>query len=153
MYITWLSGDPNVYHMTPLQVSSLFADVHELGSYIFDVMKDHLLVFDLKTPQGVRRIESHLMWGSPDLMWPSHDCHVTIAGPWGRCSRSRPSQRSWTRNTRVWGRHWRHPSCPPWQRPSPSSMAKLSLSEMWAMYICMYCGVSLVIILRQLCAQ
>ena len=47
--------------MTPLQVSSLFADVHELGSYIFDVMKDHLLVFDLKTPQGVRRIESHLM--------------------------------------------------------------------------------------------
>jgi hypothetical protein len=45
----------------PLWVSSLFADVHELASYIFDVMKDHLLVFDLKTPQGVHRIESHLM--------------------------------------------------------------------------------------------
>ena len=43
------------------QVDSLFADVHELASYIFDVLKDHLLVFDLKTVQGVRRLESHLM--------------------------------------------------------------------------------------------
>lgn len=43
------------------QVSSLFADVHELASYIFDVMNDHLLVFDIKKMQGVRRIESHLM--------------------------------------------------------------------------------------------
>jgi BAI1-associated protein 3 len=45
----------------PLWVSALFADVHELASYIFDVMKDHLLVFDLKKVSGVRRMESHLM--------------------------------------------------------------------------------------------
>ena len=48
--------------MLPIsQVSSLFADVHELASYIFDVMKDHLLVFDLKKVQGVRRLESHVV--------------------------------------------------------------------------------------------
>ena len=44
-----------------IQVSALFADVHELASYIFDVMKDHLLVFDLKKVSGVHRMESHLM--------------------------------------------------------------------------------------------
>ena len=44
-----------------LQVDYLFADLHELASYIFDVMKNHLLVFNLKKSEGVKRLEMHLV--------------------------------------------------------------------------------------------
>ena len=40
----------------------LFVQLKELASYIIDLMKIHLEVFDVKCKQGLDRLRNHLLW-------------------------------------------------------------------------------------------
>lgn len=44
----------------PSWVVQLFKDLQELASYILDVMRNHLMVFNLKSTKGIQRIQKHI---------------------------------------------------------------------------------------------
>ena len=50
----------HVHTYTRTQVVQLFQDLQELASYILDVMRNHLMIFNLKSTKGIERIQKHV---------------------------------------------------------------------------------------------
>ncbi len=46
----------------PPQVAQLFQDLRELGVYILDMMRNHLMVIDLKSQEGIAQMREHIKW-------------------------------------------------------------------------------------------
>ena len=48
------------YQTSLLQVITLVQNLKDLASYIINLMKDHLNIFNLKSDDGIKQLQNHL---------------------------------------------------------------------------------------------